>query len=190
MTIASLAMYPFTHLHSAQEHLWDDVRSRLSFRCARLELGRRARCRIAPRRPAAGSDVRLATGEGSGHIGTRGRHVRLRRATVPPMERIAPCSSATPTIRWKTSCIGPDLRVAANSRDSLSGWISLLAVAESRGRGARCSRVDRRARRQHRGHSRWSMPTCGDRRRVARPPRLSVGCRSSVNVPAFRACRW
>ena len=27
----------------------------------------------------------------------------------------------------------PDLRVAANSRDSLSGWISLLAVAQRRG---------------------------------------------------------
>ena len=132
MTIASLAMYPFTHLRSAHDHLWDDVRSRLSFDAPRVGLGLGPMSHLAATtccwaRPAAGRWSRIWPR----------RYAWSARSTATwralSTERIAPCSSATPAIHWTKSCTAPIFASPPTARDSLSGWISLLAVAQAEG---------------------------------------------------------
>ena len=130
MTIASLAMYPFIHLQPAYDRLWDAVRQQLSFAAPPLswDVPADAACRrddllvgqtcgwpliteLAPSVQVIGTfdcDV-------DGAIDGTYRSVLVSAHDQPLSEILARA----------------ELSVAANSPDSLSGWISLLVVAAS-----------------------------------------------------------
>lgn len=128
MTIASLAMYPFPELRNAYDRLWDAVRSRLPFAAPRLDwdlpasdaarrddliLGQTCAwplvTELAERVQVVGTfDVEVA----GAHDGTY-RSVLISRHPADLNE-----------LMHRTG-----LRVAANSSDSLSGWVSLVVVA-------------------------------------------------------------
>lgn len=132
MTIASLAMYPFPELRNAYDRLWDAVRMRLPFAAPSLdwEMPASEACRrsdlvlgqtcgwplvteLAERVRVVGTfDVDVA----GGRDGTY-RSVLISREPVMLAEW------------WRRA----DLRVAANSADSLSGWVSLRVVAAAAG---------------------------------------------------------
>ena len=128
MTIASLAMYPFTHLQPAYNRLWQAVGEQLSvdvpplnwdlpsdLACRRDDLLVGQTCgwplitELAPKVHVIGTfdcDV-------DGAVDGTYRSVLVSASDESLADIVA----------------RPDLKVAANSRDSLSGWISLLAVA-------------------------------------------------------------
>ena len=130
MTIASLAMYPFIQLQPAYDRLWDGVRGELSFEAPPLnwDVPADAACRrddllvgqtcgwpliteLAPSVQVIGTfdcDV-------DGAIDGTYRSVLVSAHDESLSEILA----------------RPELSVAANSPDSLSGWISLLVVAAS-----------------------------------------------------------
>jgi ABC-type phosphate/phosphonate transport system substrate-binding protein len=132
VTIASLAMYPFPELDDAYDHLWSAVRARMPFgappldrdlpaadACRRGDLILGQTCgwplvtELAERVQVVGTfDVDVA----GAHDGTY-RSVLISRQPV----------SLDDLLRR------PQLRVAANSIDSLSGWVSLRAVASAAG---------------------------------------------------------
>jgi ABC-type phosphate/phosphonate transport system substrate-binding protein len=139
MTIASLAMYPFAHLRPAYEELWAAVRSRLPFdtpplnwdldphdACRRddLLLGQTCGWPLINELSAAvdvvGAFDHDVDGAGDGTYCS----VIIGRTDQPLAEVLA----------------RPDLIVAANSADSLSGWISMHVVAAAH--GACLDRVD------------------------------------------------
>jgi ABC-type phosphate/phosphonate transport system substrate-binding protein len=132
MTIASLAMYPFTHLHSAQEHLWDDVRSRLSFPAPALNWD------VEPDVASRRDDLLLGQTCGWPLVKDLATSVRVVGTFDCDVEGAADGTYRSVLVSnsddpLKDILHRPDLRVAANSRDSLSGWISLLAVARAEG---------------------------------------------------------
>lgn len=132
MTIASLAMYPFTHLRSAQDHLWDDVRSRLSFEAPPLNW------ELEPDAASRRGDLLLGQTCGWPLVKDLGSSVRVVGTfdcdvdgAVDGTYRSVLVSNVDDPL---TEILHrADLRVAANSRDSLSGWISLLSVALAEG---------------------------------------------------------
>ena len=132
MTIASLAMYPFTHLRSAQENLWDDVRSRLSFEAPPLNW------ELEPDAASRRDDLLLVQTCGWPLVKDLATSVRVVGTfdcdvdgAVDGTYRSVLVSNVDDPL--KDIMHRPDLRVAANSRDSLSGWISLLSVAAKAG---------------------------------------------------------
>jgi ABC-type phosphate/phosphonate transport system substrate-binding protein len=132
MTIASLAMYPFPHLRSAQDHLWDDVRSRLSFDAPRLSW------ELEPDAASRRDDLLLGQTCGWPLVKDLATSVRVVGTfdvdvdgAVDGTYRSVLVSNVDEPL--KDILHRPDLRVAANSHDSLSGWISLLSVAAAEG---------------------------------------------------------
>ena len=132
MTIASLAMYPFTHLQSAYEHLWDDVRSRLSFDAPALTWD------VDPDVASRRDDLLLGQTCGWPLVKDLAESVHV----VGTFDcDVAGASDGTYRSVLVSNADDPlteilhraGLRVAANSRDSLSGWISLLSVASAEG---------------------------------------------------------
>ena len=132
MTIASLAMYPFTHLRSAQEHLWDDVRSRLSFDAPLLNW------ELEPDAASRRDDLLLGQTCGWPLVKDLATSVHVVGTfdcdvdgAIDGTYRSVLVSNVDDPLH--DILHRPDLRVAANSRDSLSGWISLLSVASAEG---------------------------------------------------------
>ena len=132
MTIASLAMYPFTHLRSAQENLWDDVGSRLSFEAPPLNW------ELEPDAASRRDDLLLGQTCGWPLVKDLASSVRVVGTfdcdvdgAVDGTYRSVLVSNVDDPL--KDILHRPDLRVAANSRNSLSGWISLLSVASGEG---------------------------------------------------------
>jgi ABC-type phosphate/phosphonate transport system substrate-binding protein len=139
MSIASLAMYPFAHLRESYDQLWDAVRARLSFEGPPLDwnIDAEEACRhddlligqtcgwplitqLADSVHVVGTfDVDV-----DGAVNGTYRSVIVGRADEPFVDVLS----------------RPDLIVAVNSADSLSGWISLQAVAKDH--GVRLDRVD------------------------------------------------
>lgn len=130
MTIASLAMYPFIHLQPAYNRLWEGVGEQLPFEvpplswdvppdvaCRRDDLLVGQTCgwplitELAPSVHVIGTfdcDV-------DGAVDGTYRSVLVSAGDEPLSDILA----------------RPELTVAANSPDSLSGWISMLVVAAS-----------------------------------------------------------
>ena len=132
MTIASLAMYPFTQLQAAHEHLWDDVRSRLSFDAPALNWD------VEPDVASRRDDLLLGQTCGWPLVKDLATSVRVVGTFDCDVEGAADGTYRSVLVSnaddpLKEILHRPDLRVAANSRDSLSGWISLLAVARAEG---------------------------------------------------------
>ena len=132
MTIASLAMYPFTQLRSAQENLWDDIRSRLSFEAPPLNW------ELEPDAASRRDDLLLGQTCGWPLVKDLATSVRVVGTfdcdvddAVEGTYRSVLVSNVDDPL--KDILHRPDLRVAANSRDSLSGWISLMSVASAEG---------------------------------------------------------
>jgi ABC-type phosphate/phosphonate transport system substrate-binding protein len=132
MTIASLAMYPFLPLRSAQTRLWDGVRSRLSFAAPELNW------EIDPQEASGRED--LLFGQTCGwplvtELDTKVHVVGTFDVDVDGAADGTYCSVLVTGTGESLSDVlhRPDLVVAANSSDSLSGWISLRSAAAAQG---------------------------------------------------------
>jgi ABC-type phosphate/phosphonate transport system substrate-binding protein len=128
MTVASLAMYPFDHLRPSWDQLWDGVRSRLSFDVPPLDWD--LEVEVVSRRddlvlgqmcswPLATSMASCVHVVGTFDCDVEGVGDGSYRSVI-----VSPFDAPLVDILQR-----PDLRAAANSPDSLSGWISLRAVA-------------------------------------------------------------
>ncbi|HEY4609007.1 MAG TPA: PhnD/SsuA/transferrin family substrate-binding protein [Ilumatobacteraceae bacterium] len=132
MTVASLAMYPFDHLRPSWDQLWQGIGSRLSFAVPPLDW------ELDPDAAARRDDLvlgqtcgwPLATGMASAvHVvGTFDYAVEGVEEGVYRSLIISPVDASLDDILQRA-----DLRAAANSPDSLSGWISLRSVALAHG---------------------------------------------------------
>ena len=132
MTIASLAMYPFLPLRAAQTRLWDGVRSRLSFAAPELDW------EVDP--PDATRREDLLFGQTCGWplvtkldtkvdvVGTFDVDVEGATDGTYCSVLVTGTGDSLPDVLHR-----PDLVVAANSPDSLSGWISLRSAAATHG---------------------------------------------------------
>ncbi len=133
MTIASLAMYPFSHLRSAYDQLWDSVRGRLSIDAPALDWV------VDPLDACRRDDLLLGQTCGWPLVTELAPTVRVfgtfdcdvdggRDGTYRSV-LVANSNEALDAILRR-----PDLVVVANSSDSLSGWISLRVAAAAAGR--------------------------------------------------------
>ena len=132
MTIASLAMYPFLPLRSAQTRLWDGVRSRLPFAAPELDW------EIDPLEASGRDDLLFGQTCGWPLVTDLVSKVHVIGTFDVDVEDAAGgtyCSVlVTGTGDSLTDVLHrPDLVVAANSSESLSGWISLRSAAATRG---------------------------------------------------------
>ena len=132
MTIASLAMYPFTHLQSAHERLWDDVRSRLSFDAPALSWD------VDPDVASRRDDLLLGQTCGWPLVKDLAKTVHVVGTFDCDVDGAADGTYRSVLVSNVDAPLTDilhraDLRVAANSQDSLSGWISLLSVASAEG---------------------------------------------------------
>jgi ABC-type phosphate/phosphonate transport system substrate-binding protein len=133
MTIASLAMYPYPHLRSAYDQLWDGVRSKVSFAAPALDwvLDALPACRR--------HDLLLGQTCGWPLITELASTVRVVGTFDYVVEGATDgtyCSVLISTEQHESLAHilrRVDLVVAANSVDSLSGWISLRSVAATHG---------------------------------------------------------
>jgi ABC-type phosphate/phosphonate transport system substrate-binding protein len=132
MTIASLAMYPFTHQRSAYDRLWDGVRSRLSFEAPALDWG------VDPDVACRRDD--LLVGQTCGwplatDLAPTVHVVGTFDCDVDGAVDGTYCSVLVSCTDEPLADIlrRPGLVVAANGPDSLSGWISLQAIAVANG---------------------------------------------------------
>jgi len=133
MTIASLAMYPFSHLRSAYDQLWDAVRGRLSIDAPALDWV------LDPMDACRRDDLVLGQTCGWPLVTELASSVRVIGTFDCDVEgahdgtycSVLVCNSSDPL---DDILRRPDLVVVANSSDSLSGWVSLRAAAASGGR--------------------------------------------------------
>lgn len=133
MTIASLAMYPYSHLRSAFDQLWDGVRSKLSLAAPPLDWV------LDPVRACRRDDLLLGHTCGWPLITELASTVRVVGTFDHDVEGASDgtyCSVLVTTDQHESLdniLRRPDLVLAANSVDSLSGWISLRSVAATHG---------------------------------------------------------
>ena len=133
MTIASLAMYPFSHLRSAYDRFWDSVRVRLEVdgpdldwvldpldACRREDLLLGQTCGW-PLVTELASSVRVI---GTFDCDVHGAHDGTYCSVLV----------SNSDDRLEVILDRRDLVVVANSPDSLSGWVSLRVAAASAGR--------------------------------------------------------
>ena len=130
MTIASLAMYPFPHLQPAFEHLWDDVRSRLPFDAPPLSWD------VDPDVASRRDDLLLGQTCGWPLVKDLTQSVHVVGTFDCDVDGAADGTYRAVLVSNIDEPLTeilrrPDLRVAANSRDSLTGWISLLSVVSA-----------------------------------------------------------
>jgi ABC-type phosphate/phosphonate transport system substrate-binding protein len=128
MTIASLAMYPFSHLRAANDHLWDSVRSRLSFAAPALDWA------LDPLEASRRDDLLLGQTCGGPLMTELASTVRVVGTFDYEVEGAHDGTYCSVLVTGTGDTLDdvfhrPDLVVAANSADSLSGWISLKSVA-------------------------------------------------------------
>lgn len=128
MTVASMAMYPFPHLRPAYDQLWDAVRRQLRFATTPLEWQLSAD--VACRRP----DLVLGQTCGWPLITELQSHVRVVGTFDCDVEGAVDGTYCSVLVGGREGVLGDLLRppgavVAANSPDSLSGWISLQVAA-------------------------------------------------------------
>ncbi len=137
MTVASLAMYPFIQLRPAYDRLWDAVRSRMSVEAPALDWD------LDPEMACRRDDLLLGQTCGWPLITALAATVHVVGTfdcdvdgAVDGTYRSVLVSSTDQPLADILS--RSDLIVAANSPDSLSGWISLRVAAN----GARFDSVE------------------------------------------------
>ncbi|HEY0520431.1 MAG TPA: PhnD/SsuA/transferrin family substrate-binding protein [Ilumatobacteraceae bacterium] len=132
MTIASLAMYPFLPLRSAFERLWDGVRSRISFDAPELDWD------TDPLVACRSADLLLGQTCGWPLVTDLATSVRVIGTLDCDVDGVADGTYCSVLVTGTGDDLDEllrreDLVVAANSDDSLSGWISLRSVAFDHG---------------------------------------------------------
>ena len=132
MTIASLAMYPFLPLRSAQTRLWDGVRSRLSFAAPELDW------EIDPLEASGRDDLLLGQTCGWPLVTELATTVRVVGTFDVDVDDAFDGTYRSVLVTGTGESLSdivhrPDLIVAANSSDSLSGWISLRSAVATLG---------------------------------------------------------
>ena len=132
MTVASLAMYPFTHLRPAFDQLWEQVSARLPFATPALDwdLDHLVACRrddlLLGQTCGWPLITELAT---TVHVvGTFDFDVDVAVDATYRSVLVTATGGSLEDILHRA-----DLVVAANSPDSLSGWISLQSTAVAHG---------------------------------------------------------
>jgi ABC-type phosphate/phosphonate transport system substrate-binding protein len=132
MTVASMAMYPFSNLRSAYDHLWDGVRSRLTFTAPELDWDLEAlgACRR--------DDLLLGQTCGWPLVTELASTVRVVGTFDCDVDGALDGTYCAVLVTNTGDSLAdlllrPDLTVAANSADSLSGWVSLRSVASAAG---------------------------------------------------------
>ena len=176
MTVASLAMYPFAEARPAVEELWDSVRARLPFDAPRLEWGLEHldACRSPDLLVAqtCGWPVATVLGDAVRVFGTFDHD--LERAVGGTYRSVLVSRHDRPLA---ATLADPDLVVAANAADSLSGWVSLRVVGEAAGVRfervrftgvARCQRCRAPCRAGRRGQHRLGVVDLSGRSPAAR----------------------
>ncbi len=132
MTIASLAMYPFNHLRPSFEKLWDDVRSRLPFAAPPLDW------ETDPDDACRRTDLVLGQNCGWPLVTDLASLVHVVGTFDYAVEDAAEGTYRSVLVTSLDSDLSdilhrPDLTVAVNAPQSLSGWISLQSVALAHG---------------------------------------------------------
>ena len=132
MTIASLAMYPFTPLRVANDRFWDSVRSRLSFAAPVLDWD------LDPLAAGRRDDLILGQTCGWPLVTELASNVRVIGTFDFDVEGSSDGTYASVLVSGTGDELDDilhrrDLVVAASSSDSLSGWISLRSAAAARG---------------------------------------------------------
>jgi ABC-type phosphate/phosphonate transport system substrate-binding protein len=132
MTIASLAMYPFNHLRSAYDQLWDSMRGRLSFAAPELNWV------LDPLDACRRDDLLLGQTCGWPLVTELAPSLRVIGTFDCDVEGARDgtyCSVLVSNSADRLDDIvrRPDLVVVANAADSLSGWISLRVATASAG---------------------------------------------------------
>ena len=132
MTIASLAMYPFVAIRPDQERLWNAVRARLSFEAPDLDwtIEHDEACRR--------DDLLIGQTCGWPLITDLASRVRVVGTFDCDVDGAADGTYYSLLVSGDPEPLieilhRPGLKVAANSSDSLSGWVSLYSVAVSHG---------------------------------------------------------
>ena len=130
MTVASLAMYPFDNLRPHWNHLWEGVRARLSFDAPALDW------QLSADEAARRDDLLLGQTCGWPLVTDLAGRVRLVGTFDCDVEGAVDGTYYSLLVSNRDQPVAdilrrPGLRVAANSVDSLSGWISLLSVANA-----------------------------------------------------------
>ena len=130
MTIASLAMYPFIHLRPAYNRLWEGVGEQLPFEVPPLDWD------VPPDVACRRDDLLVGQTCGWPLITELAPSVHVLGTfdcDVDGADDGTYCSVLVSSGDEPLSDIlaRPELTVAANSPDSLSGWISMLVVAAS-----------------------------------------------------------
>jgi ABC-type phosphate/phosphonate transport system substrate-binding protein len=125
-------MYPFTPLRHAHERLWDGVRARLSFPAPPLDWD------LDPLVACRREDLLLGQTCGWPLVTELASRVRVVGTFDHDVDGAVDGSYRSVLVSGTDQSLEDifrrtDLRVAANSLDSLSGWISLRAVAVDHG---------------------------------------------------------
>ena len=132
MTVASLAMYPYTHLRSDWDRLWLSVRSRLSFDAPPLDWD------LLPDVACRRADLLLGQTCGWPLVTDLANRVRVVGTFDCTVDGAIDGTYRSLLVSNRDQPLAdilqrPGLRVVANSADSLSGWISLQSVANAQG---------------------------------------------------------
>ena len=133
MSIASLAMYPFTHLRPAYEHFWDSVRGRLSFDTPALDWA------TDPLEACRRDDLVLGQTCGWPLVTELASSVRVVGTFDCEVEGAHDGTYCSVLVSNSSDQLDeilarPDLVVVANAPDSMSGWISLRVATATAGR--------------------------------------------------------
>jgi ABC-type phosphate/phosphonate transport system substrate-binding protein len=133
MTIASLAMYPFGNLRHAYEQLWDSIRGRLSVDAPELDWV------VEPLEACRRDDLLLGQTCGWPLVTELASSVRVIGTFDCAVEGARDGTYCSVLVSGTGESLDailrrPDLVVAANSPDSLSGWVSLRVACASAGR--------------------------------------------------------
>ncbi len=130
MTVASLAMYPFDDLRPHWNHLWEGVRARLPFDAPPLDW------QLSADEASRRDDLLLGQTCAWPLVTDLAGKVRLVGTFACDVEGAVDGTYYSLLVSNRDEPVAdilrrPGLRVAANSVDSLSGWVSLMSVANA-----------------------------------------------------------
>lgn len=130
MTVASLAMYPFPQLRAAYDRLWNAVRSHLSFEAPSLDWD------LDPEVACRRRDLLIGQTCGWPLVSELAATVQVVGTFDCDVDGAVDGTYCSVLVSHSNEPLAeilhrPQLVVAANSRSSLSGWISLQSIAAS-----------------------------------------------------------